>query len=63
MMTTLTGRQRYRTSKRWLRTPLLVLQLEVSGIVPEFSGGTIETTEQTWWIDATVQHLTEMEKK
>lgn len=56
---TFTGKRRHRTLTRRYRKPLLVLQLEVEGYVTQCDGGVITGTDETWWIDAQVEHITD----
>jgi len=51
-MAELTGKIGYRILKRIFRKPVLVLQVEVRGFVPEFSTPSIEGEYRNWWIDA-----------
>lgn len=60
-MSNLTGRSRHRVLTRFLRTPVLVLQLEVEGIRIDYYGGYCDTETITWWVDADVTHLTQEE--
>ena len=49
----LTGRRRYRVLKRLFRDPVLVLQIETKGFVPEYNGGgAVDGEITTWWRDA-----------
>jgi len=51
----MTGRKRYRVLKRFLRSPVLVLQVEVREMVLDRTGyGEYESR----WVDARVEHLT-----
>jgi len=47
-----TGNRRHRVQNRFLRSPLVVLQLEVEGFVPEFSGGRVDGEIRRWFVDA-----------
>ena len=47
----LTGNIRYRVLKRFLRAPVLILQVELIGNVSNYDGGHISVGEQTWWED------------
>lgn len=53
----LTGRRRHRIESRWFKSPLLVLQIEVKGFVPEYTPRSIEGEIRTWWVDAPPEHL------
>jgi hypothetical protein len=49
----LTGRRRHRVEQRMFRKPLVVLQLEVEGYVPQFNGGPmVDGKFKRWWVDA-----------
>ncbi|MGI9541939.1 MAG: hypothetical protein ACR2MX_01695 [Cyclobacteriaceae bacterium] len=44
-----------------MRGPLVVVQLEVEGFVPEYTGGASVSGEMgSWWIDALPEHITDM---
>lgn len=59
-MSKFTGKFRYRIKTRFLRHPLLILQLQVQGaVVTDYSGRSIQTATQTWWIDARPEFLLE----
>ena len=57
MKNKLTGNKRYRVHFRFIGKPLVVLQLEVEGFVPEYSGGHVDGGFRTWWIDAKPEHV------
>ena len=60
MIAKTTGKRRHRVLKRLFRKPVCVLQLEVEGFVPEYTGGSsVEGEYRTWWIDAKPEQLTE----
>lgn len=54
-----TGRQRHRLHTRLFRSPLLVLQEEWEGYVPEYYGGVVEGNIQRYWLDAPSEFLLE----
>lgn len=48
-----TGMTRYRVEHRWHRSDLVVLQIELEGFVPEFTGGAYVGGEiRKWYVDA-----------
>jgi hypothetical protein len=47
----LTGNIRYRVLKRFLRAPILVLQVQFTGNVPSCHGGVIDVNKSAWWMD------------
>ena len=57
-----TGGKRYRPLKRFMRATVLVLQLEVEGFIPEYTGEhedvMVEGEICKWWVDATIENLT-----
>lgn len=56
----LTGRTRYRTQKRWLREPLLVLQVEEKQTRTENTPGGVDAFGAIVWRDAKVEDLSEL---
>ena len=56
-----TGKQRHRIHTRLFRAPLLVLQEEWEGYVPEYYGGVVDGSIQRYWLDAKPEHV--MEKR
>lgn len=54
-----TGRQRHRIHTRLFRKPLLVLQEEWEGYVPECYGGVIAGEIRRYWKDAIPEHMME----
>lgn len=52
-----TGRRRYRSQPRFLRKPVLVLQIEWKGIHTTSIGGHIDSEWITFWRDADVEDL------
>ena len=52
-----TGRRRHKVLCRWFRKPVLILQLEIEGYIPENSGGRVEYVLRKWWIDARPEYL------
>lgn len=62
MQDKLTGKTRHRVLVRLFRKPLLVLQYQVYGFIPEYTGGgSVDGEYGTWWIDARVEFLMEGE--
>ena len=61
-MAELTGNKRFRsgTEGRLFPRPILILQVEVSGLVDYNMGGYIECEVQTWWRDASTEDLLEL---
>lgn len=62
-MAELTGKIRYRPSveKRFIeKKNVLVLQVEVTGFRDYIVGGHIEVEHETWWRDARVEDLLEL---
>ena len=55
----LTGKQRHRILNRFLRKPVLVLQYEVEGNIPENMGGYVECYPAKWWVDVPPEWLLE----
>ncbi len=55
----LTGKTRYRTQRRFLRSDVLVLQVEYTYMHMENMGSSVECEEYTAWRDATLSDLTE----
>ena len=48
-----TGNKRYRVKTRFMRKPLVVLQIEVEGFVPEYDGGrSVRGEVRRWYVDA-----------
>ena len=47
----MTGRIRYRVLKQWFKDPVLVLQVERTGLVSSWGGGRCDTRHATWWVD------------
>jgi hypothetical protein len=59
-----TKRQRHRVLSRWFRADVLVLQYEVEGFVPEYTGGaSVEGSVQKWWVDARPEWLLGLKEK
>lgn len=57
----LTGNKRYRVLRRFMRKDVLVLQVQVRGFVPEYSGGgSVDGEIRTWWVDAPPELLLEV---
>lgn len=57
MINKLTGRKRYRVQHRFFKKPLVILQLEVEGFVPEYSPNGIDGEIRKWWIDAAPEQV------
>lgn len=57
----LTGRTRHRvdTTRNWFgrSTQRLVMQHEVRGFVPEYSGGRVDGSTRQWWVDSKPEWL------
>lgn len=63
--TKLTGNTCYRVQTRMWKTPLLVLQVEVNdkGNVVDDSYGSGRDIDHTYWVDASVEHLSVFNRK
>ena len=55
-----TGRQRHRIHTRLFRKPLLVLQEEWEGFIPEYCGGIVDGNFQRYWLDAKPEDVLEV---
>ena len=62
--TTLTGKRRHRIKARWLRVPILVLQVEThtTGYDIELNGGVIDSLNVNYfsWRDANLEDISTM---
>jgi len=54
-----TGNKRYRVEQRFLRKPLVVLQIEIEGFVPEFDPQSIQGKIRRWYVDARPEDVME----
>lgn len=59
---TLTGRTRYRILTRWVKEPVLVLQVEEHATGVHYSQNDIDcrglTVDRTYWRDASIEDMT-----
>ena len=60
-MMSLTGRKRLRVQSRFLREPVLVLEVEWSGTIPQNLYGCVEMVDTTFWRDARIQDISAVE--
>lgn len=58
---TLTGKTRHRVQKIgfWNPKQVLIMQHEVRGFKPEFTGGSVGGHYTTWWVDSKPEWIME----